>query len=549
MNLPFTNDEYKDKPITRSWKLKPTQFRTRRIVAAFLLVCITVWFFFPKGARLASREFNRAGAYDEDDLHVDKKVYPVHLAASMMSAMEKVQVHPIQNVFFMLNGLTGSDTDLVYLGCEMAKSRMGATVNMIILGGGGDSGSGVVTVGEYRAMNQFEHDACPVYFHDARAKKVSEYASYASNTLDFLTGDYSPSAIFYTHSREVPKPHWFLAALARHDTTTTQIVLNHASLESLAWIAYLTPPALNAWNKPRIDLVIDVSARSGSLIRLFRSLEAAHYPNDEHPNIIINLDESTSPGSIELINRLSQSWPPNRITLRRRARTTTTGYAFLETWYPVNTDNFALLLNDQYELSPYFFHYLKAMLLQYQYNLPGRLGLWRENQFGISLQSLLAESTRVPDAMKNFKNIAESIRKTKIPVLWNHADLSGPTLFYPTHFTNFINFVRDKNVDENLQELLDTFIVERKLVLMYPPNFSQDDGNFVLSQYYADDTVPDPMTYEPDALGLQLLNDKKWWTWLGRDRIMPNWSLLQLYNAANENQAIVDFFRIDDTTS
>lgn len=530
MVLPFSNAQYKDKPLPKRWKLKLHNHIHIRRFAVISVLLVTIWFFsdwlWQADVTATSRY---SDYYGDEDLSVDTRLFPPGLGISLKRAILDVKVHPIQNVFFLLDGLTDSDTELVAIGCQMHSAMAGATVHFVVLGGGR------TTIDEYREINQFGSDHCQAYFHDARPRSKLRgresshlYASYAANSINFVAGHHSPKAFIYTHSASAPKPNWFLAALQPFKDQTTHIELSRQRLAHLGWIAQLSPTSLNAWNKPRIDLVVQASSNTASLERLFQSLISAQYPADQYPNLLVNFDHESSESARYIATELSRIWPVESLILRRRIERSEN--SILEEWYPASKDNYAVILSDQWELSPHFYHYLRSMILRYRYGIPGRMSTSRDRQIGLSLQSIAAEGL--------LDSNLQSHEKSQMPVLWNHANLSAPFLILPDPFIAFHEARAASKFNEPLQDALTTFVREGKLVTLYPPRFQYDDGEFVLARHHPISRLPD---LEVDHLAeagntlqtaqqAQLLENQDWWKRMGNDRgYLSTWQEMKLF--------------------
>lgn len=530
---PFAEAHYKDKPVPKRWRVRSIRDNvyTRRIVVVSVLLSIIIWF--STAVHLRDTQNNPirkySDYYGDEDLSVESRLFPAGLGLSLTRATLNVQVHPVQNVCFLLDGLTDSDTELVALGCAMHSSMTGANAHFLVLGGGRTS------IDEYREVNQFGHEHCQAYFHDARAHSTAfqgrqsshVYASYAATSLNFLVGHHLPKAIIYTHSPTAPKPNWFLAALAPLKYTSTHIQLERERLGELGWMAKLAPTSLNAWNKPRIDLVVQASSNPASLERLLKSLEAAHYPANQHPNLILDFDYESSESALSIATEMSRVWPSDRLSLRRRVEKSSS--SIFEAWYPANDDNYAVILTDQWELNPYFYHYLRSMVLRYQYDVPGKYAKYREKLFGLALHAMHSQS-----------EWQASNQKLQAPVLSDSLDLSTPLLIYPNPFIAFHDSVRTTRSDETMQEAFKKFLVKSQGLVLYPPRFHYDDAEFVLAKHHPLVALPDPDMASPPAsiqkqASLQLLTNQDWWRSLGnQEGQIPSWQDL-------------DFFRQDGT--
>ncbi|KAL4611095.1 hypothetical protein ACB092_08G099800 [Castanea dentata] len=146
---------------------------------------------------------------------------------------------------------------------------------------------------------------------------------------------------------------------------TTLVLLPRPSISKVLWMADLRSTALPNWNKMRVSVNIITQNRVHSLTRLLKSLSNAYYLGDEIP-ISFNMDSKVDEATIKLVN--SFEWPHGPKTLRRRIIQGGLIRAVSESWYPSSDDDFGLLLEDDIEVSPYYYLWIKYALLAYHYD-------------------------------------------------------------------------------------------------------------------------------------------------------------------------------------
>ncbi|KAB2028073.1 hypothetical protein ES319_D05G074800v1 [Gossypium barbadense] len=182
-----------------------------------------------------------------------------------------------------------------------------------------------------------------------------------------------------------PKKHFvpFLLLLAfcillllyspRPNSISTQFPLNPHSIASST--------ATSASASSTFSLIIKVLTfnRLNSLTRCLTSLSKAHYhpdhpvhlhifvdhfPNQTQSDIDLKLQESL--GILRFVDGFQWKWGQKVV----HYRTTNVGLQaqWLEAWWPTSDDEFAFVVEDDLELSPLFFKYLRALILNYYYN-------------------------------------------------------------------------------------------------------------------------------------------------------------------------------------
>ncbi|GER27367.1 glycosyl transferase family 2 protein [Striga asiatica] len=156
-----------------------------------------------------------------------------------------------------------------------------------------------------------------------------------------------------------------MAAEAKANGSSALVLLPRSSVPKALWMADLRSTALPNWNRMRLTVSIITQNRATSLTRLLKSLTDAYYLGDEVP-ITFNMDNKVDDETIKLVN--SFEWPHGPKTLRRRVIQGGLIRAVSESWYPTSDDDFGLLLEDDIEVSPYYYLWVKYALLAYHYD-------------------------------------------------------------------------------------------------------------------------------------------------------------------------------------
>ncbi|KAG8494940.1 hypothetical protein CXB51_012336 [Gossypium anomalum] len=146
---------------------------------------------------------------------------------------------------------------------------------------------------------------------------------------------------------------------------TALVLLPRSSVSKVLWMADLRSTALQNWNRMRISINIITQSRAPSLTRLLKSLSDAYYIGDEIP-ISFNMDSKVDEATIKLVD--SFEWLHGPKTFRRRIIQGGLIRAVSESWYPTSDDDFGLLLEDDIEVSPYYYLWIKYALLAYHYD-------------------------------------------------------------------------------------------------------------------------------------------------------------------------------------
>ncbi|CAN4100876.1 unnamed protein product [Withania somnifera] len=154
-------------------------------------------------------------------------------------------------------------------------------------------------------------------------------------------------------------------ATEANTNSSTLILLPRSSVPKVLWVADIRSTVLPSWNRMKIYVNIITQNRANSLARLLKSLSDAYYIGDEVP-ITFNMDSKVDEATLKLVN--SFNWPHGPKILRRRIIQGGLIRAVSESWYPSSDDDFGLLLEDDIEVSPYYYLWIKYALLSYHYD-------------------------------------------------------------------------------------------------------------------------------------------------------------------------------------
>ncbi|KAG0175332.1 hypothetical protein DFQ28_001862 [Apophysomyces sp. BC1034] len=145
------------------------------------------------------------------------------------------------------------------------------------------------------------------------------------------------------------------------------------------WVADLSPSILEQWNKVDIELIIITDRRPHSLSRLFQSTSRAHFLGDS-VNAVIHMEQSADRVTRTMVNNFH--WRHGRKVLKHRIHKGGLMPAIVESWYPTSNDNYAVILEDDIEVSPLFYAWSKYNILKYRYGNNSD-----KHMYGVSLYS------------------------------------------------------------------------------------------------------------------------------------------------------------------
>lgn len=203
------------------------------------------------------------------------------------------------------------------------------------------------------------------------------------------------------------------------------ILLPRPQLETLSWLGTLSPRALAAWHAPRVVIVVITWRRAHSLKRLCNALASADYLGDEVP-IRFALDANADDPTHRFISQFH--WPHGPKSVHARAAHAGLATAVVESWTPASDDEYAVLLEDDIEVAPSFYAWLKYALLMYRYSGEAAAD---PDMIGISLYTPRLVEVKIP---RRRVNLHAELRgqpfAQQLPCSWG-------ALFYAQPWRNF----------------------------------------------------------------------------------------------------------------
>ncbi|KAI0305843.1 hypothetical protein B0F90DRAFT_1693909 [Multifurca ochricompacta] len=228
------------------------------------------------------------------------------------------------------------------------------------------------------------------------------------------------------------------------------------------WMGALSLTEWRNWNLPRIDVSIITNNRPQSLLRLLCSLQNARYFGDTL-NLRLNMEDSADPATKQLVEDIE--WRHGHASIHHRISHGGLLTAVVESWYPRSNDSYGLLLEDDVEVSPLFYAWIKLAFFATGRNPPsltlfscddrfryGETNNMSPRLFGISLYQqknleLRIEGRRPFNARWLFKTTGIAAQNTpylsQIPCSWG-------ALYFPEHWREFHTYVANRLTDPSL---------------------------------------------------------------------------------------------------
>ncbi|KAL0084180.1 hypothetical protein F4703DRAFT_1859586 [Phycomyces blakesleeanus] len=223
------------------------------------------------------------------------------------------------------------------------------------------------------------------------------------------------------------------------------IALPADDVRHVLWIADLSLETLQFWHTIRIQLVVITDRRPHSLSRLLQSSGRAHFLGDK-VNLVVHMEQSADRVTKMLVN--SFSWHHGEKTIRHRVRKGGLMPAIIESWYPNDNDDYAVLLEDDIEVSPLFYCWSKYAILKYRYEQSNPA------LYGISLYSprnleLLPEGRRPFDPAL----VLEPMHPPRMPYV-SQVPCSWGAVYFPEHWREFHDYLTSRIEDLRQEHLL-----------------------------------------------------------------------------------------------
>ncbi|CAE6410546.1 unnamed protein product [Rhizoctonia solani] len=227
--------------------------------------------------------------------------------------------------------------------------------------------------------------------------------------------------------------------LKRRVCATAAIYLHDRDLESSEWLSMLTPEEWQAWDKPAIELAVITHDRPWSLRRLLESVKKANYFGDT-VNVVINLEQTSDQETRQIAEEFAMGPIGSHVSVRHRIVYAGLMTAVVESWYPHGNHSYGVMLEDDVEVSPLFYAWIKFCILRYRYGTP----LSNTSQlYGISLYQpkvteLHMQGRRPFNAREIFTTA--NIEHPHTPYL-SQVPCSWGAVYFPEHWREFRQYL------------------------------------------------------------------------------------------------------------
>ncbi|RIA88647.1 hypothetical protein C1645_233443 [Glomus cerebriforme] len=212
--------------------------------------------------------------------------------------------------------------------------------------------------------------------------------------------------------------------------------------------------ALKKWNEPKIQLQIITQNRPDSLSRLINSLNTSYYFGDDNISLTVNMDRGADPVTMEFC--LKFLWNHGSKNVRHRVVQGGLLPAVMESYYPNDYNDYGILLEDDVEVSPFYYLWIKYTILKYRYGPDKHLS---QRLFGISLYGqrqmelhIIGRRPYDPESIFHGTKFPDrSPYLSQVPCSWG-------AVYFPEIWREFHDFLVERLDDETKYHLQDIII-------------------------------------------------------------------------------------------
>ncbi|CAG8620834.1 hypothetical protein C2G38_2158135 [Gigaspora rosea] len=248
-----------------------------------------------------------------------------------------------------------------------------------------------------------------------------------------------------------------LVAVSQKNSAITKIAIPIEHAKHMKWLSDLSIEALKSWNTPNIQIKVITQDRPQSLSRLMQSLNSSIYFGD-NVHLTINIDRSADPVTVKYCQTFE--WPFGQKNIRYRIIQGGLVAAVSESYYPSTNDDYAIILEDDIEVSPFYYIWTKYTILKYRYGTDRNLV---SRMFGISLYN--PQISELNMTGRQPFNATEILEDTKYPnqtPYLSQVPCSWGALFFPEIWREFHDYLNARLADVSGPKLQKIIVPESR---------------------------------------------------------------------------------------
>ncbi|CAG8721971.1 13035_t:CDS:2 [Dentiscutata erythropus] len=248
-----------------------------------------------------------------------------------------------------------------------------------------------------------------------------------------------------------------LVAASQSNNNITKISIPIEHTKHLLWLPDLSIEALKNWNSPKIQLQVITQNRPQSLERLMQSLNSSIYFGDDI-SLAINMDRGADPVTIKLCQTFK--WTFGHKFVRHRVVQGGLLTAVVESYYPTDYNEYAILLEDDVELSPFYYIWAKYAVLKYRYGIDK------------SLSGRILRGTIYPNQSPYLSQVPCSWGALYFPEIWHEFRIYQNARLNDIHGLNLQKVIVPESRSNRWKASWKRFFIElvylRGYVMLYP---------------------------------------------------------------------------------
>ncbi|KAI8364368.1 uncharacterized protein BYT42DRAFT_506352 [Radiomyces spectabilis] len=301
----------------------------------------------------------------------------------------------------------------------------------------------------------FRQTKCGAIVHDMQLQATDDLTMSAAviDSVSRLMLVLRPRILIYLQD---DRPLTRALEVMAHDQQVVAIGLPSKDIRHALWIADLSLDALQYWHKMNIKLVVITDRRPHSLSRLLQSTGRSYYLGDK-VDLMVHMEQSADRATRMLIN--SFQWRHGSKIVRHRIRKGGLMPAIIESWYPDHDDDYAVLLEDDIEVSPLFYAWAKYSVLQYRYSGDAEAS---RLMYGVSLYSP-RNLELWPQGRRPFhpRQALQDYYPSRMPYL-SQVPCSWGAVYFPEHWREFHHYLTVRLEDMQQDRLLNITVPDTR---------------------------------------------------------------------------------------
>ncbi|CAG8586176.1 19844_t:CDS:2 [Cetraspora pellucida] len=339
----------------------------------------------------------------------------------------KTNIGNISNIVVVIDGDQQANS-LLPIYCKLTKRTENVYTHVIVTGQGrGISGAKLIR------LNTLVPN-CDVSVYDLGISVNENILPLVFQGISHVLGQIRPDVLIYIKDPENEAMRGVNAAFvaASQTISITKIAIPIEHTKHLMWITDLSIEALKNWNTPNIQIQVITQNRPESLERLMQSLNSSIYFGDD-VYLTINVDRKADPVTIKYCQTFK--WPFGYLSVRHRVVQGGLIASVVESYYPTTNDEYAVILEDDIEISPFFYVWSKYTILKYKYGVDRSLS---GRMYGVSLYD--TKFNEIHAAGRRPFNPAHVLKDTKYPnqsPYLSQNPCSWGALFFPEIWREF----------------------------------------------------------------------------------------------------------------